>query len=89
MLVKQNIYVRNYQYGNPYYKYKPSRETLRKHGILNNSRKMKILITRPDKGSGVVILDRETYDSGIKKLISDQNNLKTIKKMLLSIVKDN
>ena len=39
--------------------YKPSKTTSRKHGILKRLIKNKdIIIIRPDKGSGVVILNR-------------------------------
>ena len=38
--------------------YKPTQNTLRKHGILKKLRIRKdILIVRPNKGNGVVILD--------------------------------
>ena len=30
-----------------------------------------IIITKPDKGSGVVILDRKLYDNAIQEIISD------------------
>ena len=44
-----NSYVHNY---------KPSRSTLRKHGILKKLKNNKsIVILRPDKGNGVVVLD--------------------------------
>ena len=43
--------------------YKPTQNTLRKHGILKKLRTRKeIVIVRPDKGSGVIILDRDTYE---------------------------
>ena len=45
-----NSYVHNY---------KPSRSTLRKHGILKKLKSDKsIVILRPDKGNGVVVLDQ-------------------------------
>ena len=41
-----------------FYNYKPSPRILRQHRILRNLRKNKdIIITKPDKGNGVVILD--------------------------------
>ena len=41
-----------------FYNYKPSLRILRQHRILRNLRKNKdIVITKPDKGNGVVILD--------------------------------
>ena len=43
--------------------YKPTQNTLRKRGILKKLRTRKdIVIVRPDKGSGVVILDIDIYD---------------------------
>ena len=40
--------------------------------MLRNLRKNKdIIITKPDKGNGVVILDRKLYDNAIQELISD------------------
>ena len=43
--------------------YKPTQSTLRKHGILKKLRTRKnIVIVRPGKGSGVVILDRDIYE---------------------------
>ena len=47
--------------GNVYWSsYKPNQNTLRKHGILKILRTRKeIVIVRPDKGNGVVILDRD------------------------------
>ena len=52
--------------------YKPSPRILRQHRVLRNLRKNKdIVITKPDKGNGVVILDRKLYDNAIQELISD------------------
>ena len=46
------------------YNYKPSPSILHQHRILRNLRKNKdILITKPDKGNGVVILDRKLYSN--------------------------
>ena len=43
--------------------YKPTQNTLRKNEILKKLRPRKdIVIIRPDKVSGVVILDRDIYD---------------------------
>ena len=36
------------------------------------------MITRPDKGSGIVILDKTFYEEKILKLISDVNKLKKL-----------
>ena len=44
---------------------------LRQHRVLRNLRKNKdIVITKPDKGNGVVILDRKLYDNAIQEIIS-------------------
>ena len=43
-----------------FYNYKSSPRILRQHHVLQNFRKNKdIVITKPDKGNGVVILDRK------------------------------
>ena len=44
---------------------------LRQHRILRNLRKNKdVLITKPDKGNGVVILDRKPYNNAIEEINS-------------------
>ena len=61
-------YLANYYF----YNYKPSARILRQHRVLRNLRKNKdIVITKPDKGNGDVILDRKFYDSAIQEIISD------------------
>ena len=51
-----------------FYNYKPSPRILRQHCALQNPRKNKdIVITKPDKGNGVVILDRKLYNKPLKK----------------------
>ena len=61
-------YLANYYF----YNYKPSPRILRQHRVLRNLRKNKdIVITKPDKGNGVVILDRKFYDSAIQEIIAD------------------
>ena len=60
--------------------YKPTQNTLRKHGILKKLRTRKdIVIVRPDKGSGVVILDRDIYDRKILEIINDSAKFKKLK----------
>ena len=60
--------------------YKPTQNTLRKHGILKKLRTRKdIVIVRPDKGSGVVILDRDIYDRKILEIINDTTKFKKVK----------
>ena len=55
-----------------FYNYKPSPSILRQHHVLRNLRKNKdIVITKPDKGNGVVILDRKLYNKAIEEIISD------------------
>ena len=55
-----------------FYNYKPSPRMLRQHQVLPNLRKNKdIVITKPDKGNGVVILDPKLYNNAIKEIISD------------------
>ena len=34
-------------------------------------------MTKPDKGNGVVMLDRKLYNNGIEKIISDLLNSKS------------
>ena len=66
-----NSYVHNY---------KLSRSTLRKHGILKKLKSDKsIVILRPDKGNGVVVLDRNQYDNAIKEIISDKTKFKELR----------
>ena len=59
--------------------YKPTKMALKKHGIL---KKLKlnhdIVITRPDKGSGVIILDRQFYKRKMKELVSDKRKFKKL-----------
>ena len=66
--------------GNSYfYKYKPSPRILRQHRVLRNLRKNKdIVITKPDKGNGVVILDRKLYNSAIEEIISDTSKFEKL-----------
>ena len=55
-----------------FYNYKPSPRILRQHRVLRNLRKNKdIVITKPDKGNGVVILDRKLYNNAIEEIVSD------------------
>ena len=59
--------------------YKPTKNTLKKHGILKRLRKNKdIVTTRPDRGSGVVILDKQFYKEKILRLISDVNKFRKL-----------
>ena len=50
-----------------FYNYKPSPLILRQHRVLRNLRKNKdIIITKPNKGNGVVILNRKLYNNAIE-----------------------
>ena len=55
-----------------FYNYKLSSRILRQHRVLRSLRKNKdILITSPDKRSGVVIFDLRLYNDAIEEIISD------------------
>ena len=61
-----------------FYNYKPPR-ILRQHRILRSLRKNKyIVITKPDKGNGVVILDRKLYNNAIEEIISDTSKFEKL-----------
>ena len=68
--------------GNSYfYNYKPSPRILRQHRVLRNLRENKdIVITKPDKWNGVVILDWELYNDAIEEIISDTSKLEKLSK---------
>ena len=54
-----------------FYNYKPSR-ILCQHCVLRNLRKNKdIIIAKPHKGNGVVILDWKLYNNAVQEIISD------------------
>ena len=62
-----------------FYNCKPSARILRQHRVLRNLRKNKdIVINKPDKGNGVVILDRKLYDNAIQELISDTSKVEKL-----------
>ena len=55
-----------------FYNYKPSPRILRQHRVLRNLRKNKgIVLAKPDKGKGVVILNRKLYNKAIEEIILD------------------
>ena len=57
-----------------FYNYKPSSRILRQHRVLRNLRKNKdIVVTKFDKGNGVVILDRKLYNNAVEEIISDSS----------------
>ena len=62
-----------------FYIYKPSPRILRQHRVLRNLRKNKgIVLTKPDKGKGVVILNRKLYNNAIEEIISDTSNFEML-----------
>ena len=62
-----------------FYNYKPSPRILLQHRFLRNLRKNKdIVITKPDKGNGVVILDRKLYNNAIEEIISDSSKFEKL-----------
>ena len=62
-----------------FYKYKSSPRILRQHRVLRNLRKNKdIVITKPDKGNGIVILDRKLYNNAIEEIISDTSKFEKL-----------
>ena len=62
-----------------FYKYKPFPHILRQHRVLRNLRKNKnIVIMKPDKGNGVVILDQKLYDHAIEEIISDTSKFEKL-----------
>jgi len=67
---------------NTYYSnYKPTKNTIKKHKILNKLKSnTDIVITRPDKGSGVVILDKNVYNNSIKTMLSDTSKFRKLQK---------
>ena len=62
-----------------FYNYKPSPRKLRQHRVLQNLRKNKdSIITKPDKGNGVVIVDRKLYDNAIQEIIADTSKFQKL-----------
>ena len=62
-----------------FYNYKPSPRILRQHRVLRNLRNNKdIVVTKPDKGNGVVILDQKLYNNAIEGIISDSSKFKKL-----------
>ena len=69
------------QMANSYlYKYTPSFNSLKKHKILQKLKCNKdIVTTHPDKGNGVVILNRGEYIKSMTELISDKQKFRKSK----------
>ena len=60
--------------------HRPTVADLKKYKVLKDLRRNpNIMILNPDKGNGVVILDRSDYDTGVLKIISDSTKFKPIK----------
>ena len=54
--------------------FRPSQKDIKTHKILNQLRRNKdIVFLKPDKGNGIVLLNRADYDKGILDIISDSN----------------
>ena len=63
--------------------YKPTKNTLAKHGILKKLRKNKdIIILRPDKGNGIVILNRVDYDNKIFEILGETGKFREIEEVV-------
>ena len=62
-----------------FYNYKISPGILRQHRVLRNLRKNKdIVVTKPDKGNGFVILDRKLYNNATEEIISDSSKFEKL-----------
>ena len=61
--------------------YKPIKSTIVKYKILKNLRKKQdIIITKPDKGNGVIILNRKDYNNMMHELLCDVSKFKILDK---------
>ena len=59
--------------------FQPSNKDIKTHKILKNLHKNKdIIILKPDKGNGVVILNKIDYVKGINDIINDKNKFKEL-----------
>ena len=64
-----------------FHNYKPSPSIINQHCVLRNLWKNKdIIITKPDKGNGVVILDQKLYDNTIQEIISNTSKFEKLNK---------
>ena len=62
-----------------FYNCKSSPRILRQHSVLRDLRKNKdIVITKPGKGNGVVILDWKLYNNAIEEIISDTSKFQKL-----------
>ena len=61
------------------YKYTPSKSSLKKQKNLLKLRSQKdIIIKHPDKGNGIVVLNRSEYVKSMTELISDKKKSKKL-----------
>ena len=57
----------------------PSASDLKKNKILKELRKNKnVVLLKPDKGNGIVVMDRDVYDLGILNIINNNTKFKVI-----------
>ncbi|XP_065651024.1 uncharacterized protein LOC136079229 [Hydra vulgaris] len=62
------------------YKYTPSENCLRKHKILKRLRNNEnIVITRPDKGNGIIVFNKVDYINSLHNIISNKTKFKELK----------
>ena len=78
--IKSQIKVHlSYLANSHFYNCKPSSRTLRQHHVSRNLRKKRdIIITKPDKGNWVVILDRKLYNNSIQEIILDTSKFEKL-----------
>ena len=63
-----------------FYNYHPSLSTRKKYATLKKLKDNNhLVITRPDKGNGVVLIDKSKYEEEIRKIIQDQSKFKKLK----------
>ena len=57
--------------------YKPSKQALRKHSILKKLKSNPdLVVTKPDKGNGVVIMNKSDYHTRMLEMIGDESKFK-------------
>ena len=62
-----------------FYNYKPSPPILHQHRILQILRKYNdVVISKPDKGNGVVILDQKLSNNAIEEIISNTSKFEKL-----------
>ena len=62
-----------------FYNYKPFPRILRQHRVLRNFRTNRdIVIRKPDKGNGLVILDQKLHDNAIQGRISETSKFEKL-----------